>query len=85
MTFEKTAAGCLVAAALKSTSFQQALQEFTTIAALVEPILILSLLVLMLAKYWRLYQAQARQVDSEEGLEQEVSPQKQIALLASQL
>ena len=43
---------CLVAAALKSTSFQQALQEFTTIAALVEPILILSLLVLMLANPW---------------------------------
>lgn len=43
---------CLVAAALKSTSMQQALQEFTNIAALVEPILILSLLVLMLANPW---------------------------------
>ncbi len=43
---------CLVAAALKSASMQQTLQEFTTIAALVEPILILSLLVLMLANPW---------------------------------
>ena len=43
---------CLIAAAVKSASFQQALQEFTAIAALVEPILILSLLVLMLANPW---------------------------------
>ena len=43
---------CLVGAALKSASLQQALQEFTTIAALAEPILILSLMVLMLANQW---------------------------------
>ena len=38
--------------------------------------------------YWRLYEAQARQVDSEDsedGLEQEDSRQTQIALVASQL
>ncbi len=43
---------CLIAAAVKSASIQQTLQEFTTIAALVEPILILSLMVLMLANPW---------------------------------
>ena len=35
--------------------------------------------------YWRLYEAQARQVDSDEGLELEDSRQTQIALVASQL
>ena len=35
--------------------------------------------------YWRLYEAQARQVDSEGGLELEDSRQTQIALVASQL
>ena len=35
--------------------------------------------------YWRLYEAQARQVDSEDGLELEDSRQTQIALVASQL
>ena len=43
---------CLIAAAVKSASIQQTLQEFTAIAALVEPILILSLPVLMLANPW---------------------------------
>ena len=43
---------CLIAAAVKSASIQQTFQEFTAIAALVEPILILSLLVLMLANPW---------------------------------
>ncbi|HMK14146.1 MAG TPA: histidine kinase [Burkholderiales bacterium] len=43
---------CLVAAAVKSTSIQQTFQEFTDIAALAEPILILSLLMLMLANPW---------------------------------
>jgi len=43
---------CLVAAAIKSASIQQTLQEFTAIAALVEPILILSLLVLMVGSPW---------------------------------
>ena len=43
---------CLIAAAVKSSSVQQTFQEFTEIAALVEPILILSLLVLMLANPW---------------------------------
>ncbi len=35
--------------------------------------------------YWRLYEAQARQVDSEDSLELEDSRQTQIALVASQL
>ncbi len=35
--------------------------------------------------YWRLYEAQARQVDSENGLELEDGRQTQIALVASQL
>jgi len=43
---------CLIAAAIKSASIQQTLQEFTAIAALVEPILILSLLVLMVGSPW---------------------------------
>ncbi|MFI4923166.1 MAG: sensor histidine kinase, partial [Burkholderiales bacterium] len=43
---------CLIAATVKSASIQQTFQEFTAIAALVEPILILSLLVLMLANPW---------------------------------
>ena len=45
-------AACLVAAAIKSASIQQTLQEFTAIAALMEPILILSLLVLMVGSPW---------------------------------
>jgi two-component system sensor histidine kinase AlgZ len=43
---------CLIAAAVKSASIQQTFQEFTAIAAQVEPILILSMLVLMLANPW---------------------------------
>jgi ATP-binding cassette, subfamily B, bacterial len=35
--------------------------------------------------YWRLYEAQARQVDSDDGVEIEASQQTQIALVASQL
>jgi len=43
---------CLIAAVVKSTSLEQTLQEFTAIAALAEPILILSLLVLMVGGPW---------------------------------
>jgi ATP-binding cassette, subfamily B, bacterial len=35
--------------------------------------------------YWRLYEAQARQVDNDDGVELEANHQTQIALIASQL
>ena len=43
---------CLIAAALKSTSVAQTLQEFTSMVSLAEPVLIMSLLILMLANPW---------------------------------
>lgn len=43
---------CLIAAALKSASIAQTLQEFTGMVALAEPVLVVSLLMLMLANPW---------------------------------
>ncbi|HSS45824.1 MAG TPA: histidine kinase [Burkholderiales bacterium] len=43
---------CLIAAALKSASVAQTLREFTTMGALAEPVLAVSLLMLMLANPW---------------------------------